>query len=324
MSEDTANKNVRNDEIDLLDLVNKMGRTVKKWTNALGRAFLISIVFLVRRWIPLTLSIVAGICVAYFMKFTSPSIYASDLVLRSNVIENAQMINYINRLQSLKKEQLSSVLGLPQETCDNIVGIKAYWIIDLNKDRVPDNVDYSNNHDIYDTTNIRMLDRFDIQIKIKSSQDLDLLRNGIINYISSDPLFQQRNSIRLSQNDELLARLNIDIKQLDSLQKVKYFEETRKRTSQTGGQIVFMQEQNTQLLYNDIYSLYYRKQAVESDLTLYKGIVTVLSDFSIPKTAIDKSFYYRLVIPPFILVTLIILLIIANQAKIAEVYRKYK
>ena len=243
MSENTTNNNVRNDEIDLLDLFNRMGRTIRKWLNALGRAILISIVFLVRRWLPLTLSIVASIVVAYIMKTTSPSIYTSDMVLRSNVIDNATMISYINRLQSLDKESFSETLSIPKETSDNLAGIGAYWIIDLNKDRIPDNVDYKGSHDIYDTTNIRMQDRFDIQVRIKTPQDLDLVRDGLIKYINSDKLFQQRNNIRLAQNEELLERLKIDIENLDSLQKVKYFEETRKRTSQTGGQIVFMQEQ---------------------------------------------------------------------------------
>ena len=72
-----------------------------------------------------------------------------------------------------------------------------------------------------------MQDRLDVRVRIKSPQDLNLVRDGIIKFIESDSLFQQRNRLRLSQNHELLARLNFDIMQLDSLQKVKYFEETR-------------------------------------------------------------------------------------------------
>jgi hypothetical protein len=324
MSEDTTNKNVRNDEIDLLDLFNRMGRTIRRWLNALGRAILISIVFLVRRWLPLTLSIIAGIVVAYIMKTTSPSIYTSDMVLRSNVIENSQMISYINRLQTLDKKLFAETLGLSEETSKNISGIGAFWIIDLNKDRVPDEVDYKNSHNIYDTTNIRMQDRFDIQVKIKTPQDLNLVRDGIIKYINSDHLFQQRNNIRLAQNKELLERLRIDIENLDSLQKVKYFEETRKRASQTAGQIVFMQEQNTQLLYNDIYNLYGRKQALESDKDIYNGITTVLSDFSVPTTRINGlSYYAKQVVPIFLIITLLILIALANRMKVEDVLRKY-
>lgn len=324
MSENTTNRDVRNDEIDLLDLFNRMGRTLNRWGKSLGRAFLFSVVFLLKRWLPLGLSVAAGIGVAFFLKTTAHSIYTSDMVLRSNVIDNAQMISYINRLQTLDNNSLSEALNVPVDLCDSIVSIGAFWIIDLNKDRVPDNVDYTNSHNIYDTTNIRMQDRFNVSVSIRKPQELNRVRVGILKYIESDPLFNQRNSIRLSQNAEMLERLNIDIQQLDSLQKVKYFEETRKRNTQTGGQIVFMQEQNTQLLYNDIYSLYYRKQALEADRNIYKGIVTVLSDFSVPTRRVnDLVFYAKQVLPIFIIITLLILILFAKRKKLEEIYKKY-
>ena len=65
MSEITTNKNVRDDEIDLLDLFKRMGRTLNRWGMALGKAFLISVVYILKRWLPLGLSIVAGIGISY-------------------------------------------------------------------------------------------------------------------------------------------------------------------------------------------------------------------------------------------------------------------
>ena len=324
MSEDTTNKNVRNDEIDLLDLFNRMGRTLRKWANSLGRAVLISVVFLIKRWLPLGLSVAAGFVVAFFMKSTANPIYSSDMVLRSNVIDNAQMISHINRLQTLDKESLAETLYIPQETINNIINIGAFWIIDLNKDRVPDHVDYNNTHDIYDTTNIRMTDRIDVRVNIKTPQDLDIIRDGLIRFIENEPRFVQRNRIRLAQNTELIARLNRDILNLDSLQRVKYFEETRKRTSQTGGQIVFMQEQNTQLLYGDIYALYSRKQNIESEMDINKGIVTLLSDFSHPTSRINGfSYYAKEYVPVILIITLLVLILLANRKKIIEIFEKY-
>src|SRR5450759_503831 len=99
MSENTTNnKNVRDDEIDLLDLFRRMGRTLSSWIYALGRAFLITIVFLLKRWFPLGLSIALGVGVSYLLKFSSDSSFSSDLVIRNNVVSNSDMISYINRL----------------------------------------------------------------------------------------------------------------------------------------------------------------------------------------------------------------------------------
>jgi hypothetical protein len=128
----------------------------------------------------------------------------------------------------------------------------------------------------------------------------------------------------LRQNHDLLVRLGYDILELDSLQKVKYFEETRNIKPGNGGQIVFMQEQKTQLVYGDIYSLYARKQNLESERDLYNGIVTILSDFSLPTRRDNGSMYYgKSIIPFFFIITLLILILIANRRKLQEIFQKY-
>jgi hypothetical protein len=340
MSEITTNKNVRDDEIDLLDLFKRMGRTLNRWGNALGRAFLISVVFLIKRWLPLGLSIVAGIGISYFLKITSASFYTSDLEFRNNLSlmdiktlrdnsgTTSEIISKINKLHTFCVQYnltaLSDAISMKPESVKNISDISAYWIIDQSRDGIPDYVDYKGNHSAYDTINIRMQDRFDIRVKINSPQDLNLVRDGIIKFIENDSLYQQRNRVRLRQNNDLLLRLNYDIIQLDSLQKVKYFEETRNMKPKSGGQIIFMQEQKTQLVYDDIYSLYTKKQKLESERDLYKGVVTVISDFSLPSKRDNGAWYYgKYIIPGFFILILLILIIFSNRKKLEELYNKY-
>ena len=340
MSEINTNKNVRDDEIDLLDLFRRIGRTLIRWSNALVKAFLISVVFLLRRWLPLGLSIAAGIGISYFLKSTSASAYTSDLVFRNNLVlmdkvklrdnsgTTSEIISKINKLHTYCSENnssaLSEAISMKPESVKNISDISAYWIIDDSKDGIPDYVDYKGNHSVYDTINIRMQDRLDVRVKINSPLDLNLVREGIIKFIVKDSLYQQRNRLRLRQNQELLTRLDFDILQLDSLQKVKYFEETRNMKPASGGQIVFMQEQKTQLVYTDIYNLYTRKQNLESERDLYKGIVTVLSDFSLPtKRDNGVMFYGKSIIPKFFFLTLFILILLANRYHIVEIFKKY-
>ena len=251
------------------------------------------------------------------------------MILRGNAIPNAEMIPYINKLHNFFNEKnrpvLANELFLEPNVVKNIIDINAFWIIGRGKDRVvPTEVDYVNSHYVYDTVNIRMLDRLDIRVKIKSTQELTLLQNAIILYINKDSLFQQKNRLRLRQNKELLSRLDYDILQLDSLQKVKYFEETRSRHSSNGGQMIFLQEQKTQLVYTDIYNLYARKQSLEIDRDLYKDIVTVISDFDLPAKRENGGLYYgKHYIPLFFVITLLLLIILANRKKLKEVYNKY-
>jgi hypothetical protein len=308
MSENTTNKNVSNDEIDLLDLFRRMGRTLNGWLNSLGRAFLIATVFL--------------------LKFSSDSSFSSDLIIRNNVITNSDMISYIGRLHRYYVENntlaLSNALPIPPKQLNNILDIDAFWIIDKGNDGIPDYVDYLNKASAGDTLNVRMPDRLNIRVRIKSPQELDLVKTCIIDYIEKDSLFQQRNRVRVRQNEEMLSRLTYDIEQLDSLQKFKYFEETKNRLPKNGQQMIFLQEQKTQLMYTDIQTLFARKQTLEAERELYKGIITVLSDFSLPSRRENGGlFYSKKVMPLFLIITILLLVIHSNWKKITDIFLKY-
>jgi len=106
MSENTSNnKNVRDDEIDLLDLFRRMGKTLSRWANAIGRAVLISIVFLLRRWLPLTISVILGVGASYLLKYTSPPSYQSDLIIKPNSVTTAEVSEKIKKLQGYVLEK---------------------------------------------------------------------------------------------------------------------------------------------------------------------------------------------------------------------------
>jgi hypothetical protein len=340
MPENTSKKNVRDDEIDLLELFRRMGKTINRWCHSLGKALLISVIFILKRWLPLGLSIISGVMVSYFVKIKSDSSFTSELVFRNNLAlmdrltrrdnsgTTSEIISKINKLHTFCQQRnsadLSNALVLNPESVKNILDISAFWIIDNSKDGIPDYVDYKGNHSPYDTNNIRMQDRLDIRVRIKTPQELNSVRDGIIKFIENDSLYQQRNRLRLNQNRELLAHTDYDILQLDSLQKVKYFEETRNSLPKIGGQMIFLQEQKTQLLYDDIYLLYSRKQALESEIDLYRGIMTLLSDFSAPAKRDNGTLYYgKIVIPIFFGITLLILILVANRRKLKEIYNKY-
>jgi hypothetical protein len=328
MSENTTNnKNVRDDEIDLLDLFRRMGKTFGRWANALGRTFLISIVFMLKRWLPLGLSVILGLGAAFFFKATSDSSYTSDLVLRNNAVSTDEMITYINRLHTFCVEQnktaLTQAISLSPDQIKNISDISAYWIIDNGRDGVPDLIDLKNKHDVYDTVNVRMRDRLNVRVKINTPQELVNVKKGILKYINSDPLFQQRNDVRIRQNKELLARLDYDILQLDTLQKV-IVRDAKNQLTKSGSQMIFLQEQNTQLLYPDILALYSRKQTLEAEIDLYKDIVTVLSEFTIPALRDNGGLYYaKIYVTIFFILTLLVLIVLSNRQKLTEVFNKY-
>ena len=219
---------------------------------------------------------------------------------------------------------MAEALSLSPVEVRKIKDIQAFWAIDMLSDGIPDQVDYKNNFSSNDTINKRMQYRFVVRARVSYPQVFSLIRDKIIEYIKQDPLFQQKNQVRLAQNKELQLRLTYDIKQLDSLQKVKYFEETRSKMRSSGGQIVFLQEQNTQLIYSDIYTLYTRKQLIDLDMDLYKDVVTLLSDFTIVTVPINGTLtYVDHIVPVFFILSLIILILLENRKKLRETFNKY-
>jgi hypothetical protein len=307
MSKD-SNEN-RNDEIDLLELFRRLGRTIKKWIRAVGTGLLFLIVFLIRNIIPLIFSVIIGAGLSLVLKWSTKPMYLSQITMRSNAVPNAEMIAYFSRLSLLIKEEnysgISSSLSLPPDKAQAISEIKALWVIDRNKDDIPDYIDYQNRFNVYDTINIRMQDRFVVEVSVADPKILPDIRDGFLLYARQNASFLNQNEFRLRKADELLVRLNYDIKQLDSLQKVKYFEETRNRQPEKGGQMIFLQEQKTQLVYDDIYNLYQRKQTLDKEKDLYPEILTVISDFFQPIKRHNGGWYFgKVVIPSCFVLTL--------------------
>jgi hypothetical protein len=215
-------------------------------------------------------------------------------------------------------------LSLPQEKAKDILDINAFWVIDRQNDGTPDYVDYKGKYNVYDTVNIRMQDRLVIRAKLSVPQDLSLLKNGIFSFVNNNSIYKQRNDLRLLQINELLVRYNYDIEQLDSLQKIKYFEETKSRLPEKNGQMIFLQEQKTQLIYDDIYTLYTRKQVLEQQKNIYPDLITLISDFNMPAVPYTRMLYYGKVIIPLVFgLTIILLILIANRKRIKDLLKNY-
>jgi len=320
--------NRENDEIDLVDLFRKISNSILYLFKTTGKAIMISIVFLLRHWLPLGFSLFIGVGASYALKFFMKPGFSSEMVLKSNVVPAEELITYINKLHIFCVEEnysaLSSSLSLDEQSVEQIVDISSFWIIDINDDKVPDYVDYENRFNAYDTTNIRMADRLNIRVKTKSVSEFLSIKTGILHYINSDSLFQQRNRVRNQQNYEFLQRLNYDIVQLDSLQKVKISEESKVRIPGKDNQIIFMQDQKTQLVYPDIHTIYETKKNYEEQLELYNDIVTVVSDLTIPFKPYTRAKYYAVyAIPICFGLMLLVLIFYSNRASLKEIFEKF-
>lgn len=329
MSSNPEFKGKNEDEIDLPDLFIKLGKSIGNVFKSLGRGFLHVFFFLVRKWFWLAISLFLGIGLSYLFKFSTEKLYSSDITVKSNTISNAEMISYINKLHVFclgkNTEELASAFKVKNDLVKDVKDIQAFWVIDQGSDGIPDYVDFRNRYRLVDTVNIRMQDRFIIRVKTAVPRELTAIRDGIIAFIESNQFYQGQNNLRLKQARDMLERIDYEVEQLDSLQKVKYFEESRRLMPKEGGQMIFLQDFKTQLLHEDITRLIQRKQEIETINTIYSGIVTLLSDFTPPSKPDNGALYYgKFIIPAVVILALLILLLVDYRKNITEVYGRYQ
>ncbi|HBE42180.1 MAG TPA: hypothetical protein DDW27_13405 [Bacteroidales bacterium] len=328
MSENQGLKKSNDDEIDLADIFGRLSRSVGRGFKNLGKGVLYILFFFVKNWILLTVSLFIGVGISYLLKFSSSKFYTSEIILRSNTVSNAEMIGYINRLHTFCREknsdELASALSINRDEVYNIKDIKAFWIIDQGFDNIPDYIDFRDRHSVLDTINVRMRDRFAIRVKTSNPHELSGIRNGIIYYINNNQFYRDQNELRLRHYNDLLIRINYEVEQLDSLQKVKYFEESRRLMPKEGGQMIFLQDYQTQLLHNDISELITRKQEIERNKTIYAELITILNDFTPPFRPKNGLLYYgKIIIPVIFFMTIILIILIRNRNTLEEAYKMY-
>ena len=328
MTKELEKKNQQrsNDEIDLLELFSKMGKGTRRFFLNIWNIFLKVTVFLIRKSPYLIAFIILGFLVALLIFKTSDRFYSSDMILRSNSISNADMIAHINKLhfygEEDNKQALAQSLNLDSVEVDNIVDIEAFWIIDENRDGIPDLVDDRNKYD-QDTSVTHMSSRFDVRVKTLQPQSLDKVKGGILHHINTNPFFEKINNIRLRQLRERIAKTGTELSELDSLQNYKYFEE-RQKGKYSDGQIVFMNEPETRLFHGPVFDLYGRKQSLDRELDIYSEIVTVLDDFT-PPAQPENSYLHiaKTWVIRFFVLGLIFVVVLSFRKELISVYRKY-
>lgn len=271
----------RNDEIDLIEVFQKIGNGIKNLFNNFLNLLYLILLFFIRKSILIFAIIVLGIAYGFFQFKTSPRYYSSSLEAYSNAMSSIDIINYINNIHELFKENnkqgLQSKLGLDSKSLEKIKDVKAYKVIDLNNDGVTDIIDYNEKYKTSDTT--ISTNRFVIKVEVYNQDVFPTIQESILNYINQNKYINELNSIRKKQLNELIAKLENEISSLDNLRNVEYFTKEEKLKTQAG-QLLVMNEKETQLYHEQIISLYKQKQWLERELQLKTDPITIIQDFS--------------------------------------------
>ena len=283
MSNDQINKPQATEEIDLIELFNKIGNSIKKGVMWIINRLQDFVLLLIRKSIWIILFSIIGAFVGYSFFKATPRYYSSEMVAISNTLNNNYIVSSINLLDDLFKGANHSIaanyLEIPVEQAKKIKSIGAYYGIDVNKDGIADYIDFKKTFNPKDTSIRRLSDFFYVKLEVYSESVFGSARDGIKKYINKNNFIIENNQVRIAQSEELIKSIELEIKKLDSLQKIQYFEIPKSQKA-NNTQMVVLNEKEMKLYHEQILALQQQKLRLQKDITINKDPITVVQDFT--------------------------------------------
>lgn len=321
----SAGNRTGNDEIDLLQLFKNFGDFIGRIFKGLFNGILAFIIFSIRKWAYLLVAVLAALAFSYFYPNMKQDLYYSDLVLKSNAVENQEMISYINRLGNLTSEGnstvLASSLNIDSADATKIGNIRAYWFVDKNKDGIVDDADLDNKF-MADTSVAKVDWKLGVRATVTDPGVFEEIASGIEYYVNSNDYFIKMNKTRLDNLREIIGQTGSEVEKLDSLQKKEYFQmEDVSRLRE--GQLVFTNDPEIKLLHEDLLRLVRNRQQSRMELDIHNNIISILEDFTVTERPANTSVYYaKTALPVTIILAYLLALYITFRKKIHEAIRK--
>jgi len=283
------NTNLNNEykEVDITQFSLKFFSLIKKFMNKIFNVIKFILIITIKKLhlfiIFLFLSITAG----YIIYKIIPENYYSDIIIKPNgfsVTDIKPNINYLKNLCKTRNyELLSNTLKINTNISTKIKDFTIYYFVDLDNDKIGDI--YTNSKKNVNDSTKKMINQLLIKIfysSIIDTENIIKIENGILNFLSKNEYLNNNYLSFIKGQEELLKQIEIEIKKLDSLQKVEYFIEKNKPFLTSSSGLNILNQPPTQLYYKDILSLIEQKNSIQKTLNLAKEPITVVQNLTYP------------------------------------------
>jgi len=285
-------------EINLLQLISLFFNWLKKkWElilNFLG--YLLRLSF--RHILVIFIAVFVCFSIGYYLSRPSARIYKAEAVAMLYGVDTQTAKEVSKQLESSVSSNtlfsLSSKLSLPDSVTKNIVEITSFYVIDYLKDGVADMIDYKNSHSLTDTLNLRMKDRFCLQIKTLNINQVPIVQAAILNYFNTNLVMRNQFNIRKSEITQQINICDIELQRIDSLAKIFYFKDTEKQIRFEKDKLL-VGDQKKQLFFEDLLKLHDIKAFAQSKLTDYTQPMTLPSGLVVNPNPENGRLKYEIV-----------------------------
>lgn len=311
-------------EIDLFDIFRQIG----KWLKGIIKKFLtflkMLLDFIIRKFIILVvITILTTIGSYYYFKISKTNnFYRTEMILGSKSIPAKELINHINNINLLIKDEninyLQTKFQLDSATVQKIKKIGAYWYIDQDNDNVEDYIDFSNNFQAVDSAK-RIDNKIYVLLETFDNDLNENVKNSILYSIKNNEYFKKLTDNYILQNKNLLQKVEEEIADIDSLQQI-IIQSSKKLYSNAGEkQILILNEKQPRVFNHEILTLFKEKQKIEAELNLWSKPVIVIKDFAPLKKPVKTIIEFGISsIIASLLITTLFLLIFDNRKSIIQ------
>lgn len=291
-------KEDKNKEIDLLDLIRSMGKSIGNFFRFLYDTMWWLIVFGVKHYIYMIVFFALGLTWGIYKNSTTKDVYQSSMKIRSNAMRThdlkphiAELNKYLNGNIDITYPILEKALSIDSASLGNIKSIKPHFYIDYWGDGILDEIDFHDKHSTRDTINVLDTTYLCIQAKVQDPLLFNVLGEKIVSFLNSKPVIIERNRFRLEDDTYRANEIKHEIQLLDSLQKFSYFNGSRdlqqlQFNNRTG---LILGESRQQLYHWEKIKLEKIRKPMLTRLDLYRDPVSIIDDFSVETNKVESS-----------------------------------
>lgn len=281
--------NEDNTELDLLDVLQSIGRGICKFFSSFVHVVCWMLRLLYRHYVISSILIVLMCVLCAFQN--KDKVYRGEVDLKVSSFPSYFIKDILDPLhfQCLYSDtvSVSQKMNIPLSVASKIGDINCYHYVDIHNDGTPDYIDYENKFNVKDTTMSILPWRIRIAVESKDTSIFSKMKDAVSYAITNNEQVKKENELRISQMDEKINAIDYEITLLDSLRKKEYFSR-KKDISVALDKTVMLNERETKLYHNDLLELEKNKMDVVWERAIFAQGFVFENDFDVNPQPINR------------------------------------
>lgn len=279
-----------NKEMDIFTVLYKFGKGLCSFLKRIGQCLGKMLQLTYRYKVLFACFTIAAVAYGFYETTGDRRIYRGDMTISINdgdAFQYAELANSLDQyVKDLDHDGLAQALHIPNEIAEEVRFIKPYFQIDMNNDSTCDFVDFENTFAPSDTCNIRLRTGLVISVGMNSTDHYEEMETAIMDFFFDNQYFQDLNMARIAYLSDFKASLENDFRQIDSLQKIEYFQK-----HENGVNLTKELKINTdkQMFYYNKVDILNKKREIAMELAADQDIAVVTSKFQPTKKPVNRK-----------------------------------